>query len=317
MPAPLSPQEMNIRILLENVPFDIHFNGMHVRVVRMTNVIGNRLSWEIPFHAHESYEFHYISAGEGYIDIENTGFEVKEGDFYITAPYVRHRQTSHSTLIMEEYCLECMIDLEDADARREGDRDITQDEMRQLRILTTHSLYTHFKYTEEMMGNFHRIEDLLAEEPFGRWMKIEALLTLTLLDSLRIARSLYRAERQAEPMNAEKSRIIRIKNYLDSNLCQPITIQDVAKEFYLSPRQVDRILVKEYGMTFHQYLTNLRMKMAIHLLEEGQNTAGEVALDAGFSSYQQMYRVLRRNGYRSPGQMTGRNAGNVRKGGHL
>lgn len=300
MNAPLSLNELNCNILMENVPFDIHFNGLHIRIVRYTKIHNNNRQWIIPFHAHESYEFHYISSGEGYIDIENSGFIVKKGDFYITVPYVRHRQSSSTDNIMEEYCVECKIDLRDSQPYDKTERDITEEEIRQLKIFSGNSMYTHFTYTEDMMNNLSQIGELLAENTFGSLLKTQALLTLTLLDSLRIAHSLYQANKQNVMLNSENSRIIRIKNYLDGNLCTPITIQDVAKVFYLSPRQLDRILIREYGMSFNKYLMNLRMNMAIRLLERGEDTVSNIAVDSGFSSYQQMYRVLKRNKYSSP-----------------
>ena len=65
---------------------------------------------------------------------------------------------------------------------------------------------------------------------------------------------------------------------------------------YVSPRQLDRIIIKGFGMSFYQYLTNLRMNMAIRLLKQTEDTITDIAEKSGFSSYQHLYRVLKRNG---------------------
>ena len=103
MQSYLPPEGIHSVDLMNNVPFELHFNGIRLRIVRVSRVCDNTIPWIIPYHAHEKFEFHYVSGGKGYIDIENSGFEVVKGDFFITAPYVRHRQSSHSTSIMEEF----------------------------------------------------------------------------------------------------------------------------------------------------------------------------------------------------------------------
>lgn len=301
MPAFLPPEEMNSLDLMKNVPFEVHFNGIRLRIVRFSHVCENIKPWVIPYHAHENFEFHYVSAGEGYIDIENSGFNVVKGDFFITAPYVRHRQSSHASSIMEEYCIECMIDYPETlpdDAK-------TAEDLRRFKILSARSLYTHFICTEKMMNTLHEIEDLLKVDERGHWMMIQVMLLEMIVESLSIASSLYETEKHVEVSDVDTSRIFRIKNYMDSNVCNPINIQMVAKAFYISPRQLDRILQKHFGMSFHQYLTQLRVKTALRMLQQNDSRIEDVALDAGFSSYQQMYRVLRRFGYDSPKKLRG------------
>ena len=136
----LPVDQLNCESLCENVPFDISFNSTDFRIIRLSHVYDNHQQWVIPFHAHESYEFHYISSGEGYIDIEDETFFVRRGDFYITAPYVRHKQSSSAKNIMEEYCVECKIDLETNQVFSQNGRDITKDEIKQLKVFTTNSI---------------------------------------------------------------------------------------------------------------------------------------------------------------------------------
>jgi len=292
----LSADQLNFDSLCENVPFDIAFNGTNFRIVRLTHVHNNCQPWMIPYHAHESYEFHYISSGEGNISIEDETFFVQKGDFYITAPYVRHKQCSSAKNIMEEYCIECKIDL-DASQRLNNGRDITSDEIRNLKLFTRNSIYMHYKYTEEMINNFHKIQELNEKALSGYLLKIEILLLEILIDSLQIAVSIQQTDKNNFFTSKEHSRLIKIKNYLDSNLCSDIRIQDVSRVFCLSPKQLNRIILKGFGMSFYQYLTNLRMNMAIRLLMQTEDTISDIAEKSGFSSYQHLYRVLKRNGY--------------------
>lgn len=295
MGALLNPQSMNAKVLLDNVPFDIHFNGLTLHIIRFSQICSNKQSWVIPFHAHESYEFHYISAGEGHVDIEAAGLEVKKGDFYITAPYVRHKQASLSSSIMEEYCVECQITWSD-----DTDRDICADDIRQLKELSAHSFFSHFKSTDEMQEDLLRIEKYLKNDEFGQWLNIQMLLVSVLVNSLCIAASQSQSKTQYIAVNFEKQRFTRIINYLDGHLCSAVSVNDVADAFHLSSRQLDRILLKNCGMTFYKYLTELRLKMALQMIGQGQESMQTVALSSGFTGYQQLYRVLKRNHYPCP-----------------
>ena len=80
----LPVDQLNCESLCENVPFDISFNSTDFRIIRLSHVYDNHQQWVIPFHAHESYEFHYISSGEGYIDIEDETFFVRRFLYYRT-----------------------------------------------------------------------------------------------------------------------------------------------------------------------------------------------------------------------------------------
>lgn len=304
MQSYLPPEGIHSIDLMNNVPFEVHFNGIRLRIVRFSRVCDNTMPWIIPYHAHENFEFHYVSGGQGYVDIENSGFEVVKGDFFITAPYVRHRQSSHASSVMEEYCIECMIDYPEDMPEDEN----TAEELRRFKTLSARSLYTHFTCTEKMMSTLREIEELLRLDGQGQGLMIKLLLLEVLIGSLTIASSLYETEKRTEA-DMDSLRIFRIKNYLDSNICNPINIQTASKFFYISPRQLDRILQKYYGMSFHQYLTRLRVKTALHMLQQDDMRIEDVALAAGFSSYQQMYRVLKRFGYDSPKKLRGEKNG--------
>ncbi len=305
MQSYLPPEGIHSVDLMNNVPFELHFNGIRLRIVRVSRVCDNTIPWIIPYHAHENFEFHYVSGGKGYIDIENSGFEVVKGDFFITAPYVRHRQSSHATSIMEEFCIECMIDYPENIPEDES----TAEELRRFRILSARSLFTHFTCTDKMMGTLYEIENMFRADGQGHGLMIKLLLLEVLIASLSIASSLYETEKRTEVTDMDSLRIFRIKNYIDSNICNPINIQTASKAFYISPRQLDRILQKRFGMSFHQYLTRLRVKTALQMLQQDDMRIEDVARGAGFTSYQQMYRVLKRFGYDSPKKLRGEKNG--------
>ena len=198
---------------------------------------------------------------------------------------------------MEEYALECKINFNHVSELNSNKKDISEEEIRQIKVFTTNEVYTHYKSTDDMLEIWRTIESMKDDTSFGHMLQRKALLLKLLLDSLQVALSIQDTNKNGAFSSKEQFRLIKIKNYLDGNLCSDITIHDVAKEFYLSPRQLDRIILKGFGCSFYQYLIGLRMNMAIRLLKQTDDTIVNIAAKSGFSSYQHLYRVLKRNGY--------------------
>ena len=91
-----------------------------------------------------------------------------------------------------------------------------------------------------------------------------------------------------------------IKNYLEANYTQNITVKDCARILYLSERQIDRILIKVINETFHEMLTKTRVNIGINLMRTTDYSVDMVAAEAGFSGYRQMLRSFKRYGVEQP-----------------
>ena len=70
--------------------------------------------------------------------------------------------------------------------------------------------------------------------------------------------------------------------YIDSNYRREITLQEIGTKFYLSEAHLSRVLKKELGMSFTEYVRTLRLNHASDLLKNSQIPITEVALESGF-----------------------------------
>ena len=98
-------------------------------------------------------------------------------------------------------------------------------------------------------------------------------------------------------------RAVSIRNYLESNLMNDITIRDCANVFYLSRRHIDRIMKEEYSETFYQYLQRLRTEVAVRLLASTNMSVDEIAEKSGFGSYRNMIRSFKRLQMKNPSEI--------------
>lgn len=75
------------------------------------------------------------------------------------------------------------------------------------------------------------------------------------------------------------------KNYIDTNYHkEALSLQDVADEFKISPAYLSRLLRQELGVSFIDYLTQVRIKRAIDLMDDPFIKMYEVSEKVGYSS---------------------------------
>lgn len=94
--------------------------------------------------------------------------------------------------------------------------------------------------------------------------------------------------------NHLNNRIHALQNHLLKNLEEPHTIDSLAYNFNMSPRNLTRIFKKETGITVGAYLENLRVEKAIALLKEG-NKVLATTLACGLKSPNQLRNLLKKH----------------------
>lgn len=77
--------------------------------------------------------------------------------------------------------------------------------------------------------------------------------------------------------------VIRSKKFIDCNFSDPISLDDIAGEAYLSKFHFIRLFRNCYGVTPHQYLIRVRVAAAKTLLRSGIPIA-EACYAVGFGS---------------------------------
>jgi transcriptional regulator GlxA family with amidase domain len=78
------------------------------------------------------------------------------------------------------------------------------------------------------------------------------------------------------------------------NLGRPLTVQVLAKQVAMSPRNFARIFTKEMHITPAKYVERLRVEIVRRRLEETQHSLKRIAGDCGFGSVKSMREVFQR-----------------------
>ncbi|MGC6767996.1 AraC family transcriptional regulator [Enterococcus sp. LJL51] len=92
-------------------------------------------------------------------------------------------------------------------------------------------------------------------------------------------------EKEVQPKQATENTLIEdLMNYVSENLSEPLTLDDVAKEFFVSKYYISRTFKSSTGFTFHNYVLKKKLLYAKQLLVTYKNS-NEIYLQCGFKSY--------------------------------
>lgn len=85
---------------------------------------------------------------------------------------------------------------------------------------------------------------------------------------------------------------------IDARLCRgfttDITPEQLSDEFYISARQINRYILKQYGQTFLQRRTELRLNAAEKLLRKTDKPIGSISQEVGYHSINTFYSAFKK-----------------------
>lgn len=105
-----------------------------------------------------------------------------------------------------------------------------------------------------------------------------------------------------EDRQSEVSRNIidRAAEYMKQNFAGPLSLESLADQYYLNPTYFSRMFRQYMGVTFTDYLIELRMEQAKKLLRQGKYRVYEVSRRVGYTSDKYFCRVFKQYTGQSP-----------------
>ncbi|MFH0921965.1 MAG: PocR ligand-binding domain-containing protein [Fibrobacterota bacterium] len=91
-----------------------------------------------------------------------------------------------------------------------------------------------------------------------------------------------------------KSQIVfYAENHIKNHLCEPLTLDDIARASFTSKRSLTRIFAMETNMTVLDYVNKAKIARACELLADDSIKISTAAFDCGFGSIQQFNRLFK------------------------
>ena len=226
-------------------------------------------------HCHDTYEILYVLNGFGSFVVEGTSFDIKPGTLIVIRPFEYHSMQLASGSTYERYVIHFSEDYLVNDAR---------DLLHNILEGTEGSgkLYTATSLSKNVLPVFERF-DTSGSLPDNE----KSIYVKMLLSEMMVFLSVSDGEEIAINEAELGARVIR---YLNENIYRNISLDTLARRFFVSKYYLCRAFKKHNGISVHGYVTQKRVLYAKQLIEQGETASG-AAYKVGFGDYSAFYRA--------------------------
>ena len=229
-------------------------------------------------HCHEGYELLYVVRGDGRYVIEGEEYILSPQSLLLIPPHSFHYIKVNYAKEYERYVInfqEDILPMEVKDCLNGMFADKEQ--------------YGRFYQGDNVPSCVSQAVAALSEctqmsEEFAKCYIVSFLSAVL----LRLSLNEPQLKRLMSPSLG--SRVVR---YLNAHLTEDVSLDAVAKNFFVSKFHLCRAFKEYNGVSVLQYITEKRVMYARHLMDRGE-TAVNAASKAGFGDYSSFYRAHRR-----------------------
>ncbi|MFD0961295.1 helix-turn-helix transcriptional regulator [Paenibacillus chungangensis] len=237
-------------------------------------------------HYHSFYEVYYMLSGSRLYFIRDRSYTVEQGDLVFIHKYELHKtmpngQPEHERILLH---------FTDESLRQYAG------EMAELLLSPFHAPSHVFRLPAGLQLDadalFRRmLHEVRTEEP-GFQLLIRQGMTELLLIVARYLRSHEPAPfRHASSIHAK---ISEVTSYINANYREPLRLESVSKEHFISPHYLSRMFKQITGFAFTDYIAITRMKEAERLLKESTDSISSIAGQVGYDNFSHFGKTFKR-----------------------
>ncbi|WP_167278793.1 AraC family transcriptional regulator [Paenibacillus lupini] len=246
-------------------------------------------------HWHTTLEINYISRGSGYYLINGMRYDFQEGDIILINSNDLHRAFENEELIMtvimfdpayfaleQRYDTELLIPFREIGMRFDNLLD------------RGHPMLTRLGGAiEEMRSEFSR------REPH-----YEAIVRSQLVQFMAFVNRYFAKEKDRRSSHIRGMETIReVLNQIEADIAYPWTLKELAATAHLSPSRFSALFVQTVGTSPMDYLIQLRLSVAVNLLETTDKKIIEVAEECGFRNLSNFNRLFKQHIGKMPSEL--------------
>ena len=223
-------------------------------------------------HYHPYYELAYIEHGSCRFFIEDTMFDLHDGDFLLIPP-----QVFHFTRYLFGSCLRCGIYFRAGDLESELISHFPDgaDFLSQVRI---------FQVPTDARREIGRIIMRMAAEDRGFDERSPLMLRLQLQELLLLcSRVCLLLTETPASIHTTDRQVLLAARYINEHFRQQISAADIAAAAGFSPNYLSRKFREAAGIGVHDYLVFIRLRSAAFELISTSDSVTDIALRNGFS----------------------------------
>ncbi len=234
-------------------------------------------------HIHDCYELYYsISGGKQFL-IDNRFYSIAPGDLFIINQYESHKLAQIDNQLHERIVFSIHPDFTKRISTEETDLDYCfthRDDQFQHKLSLNKEQQNRFLYYVNKIGSARGFAHDIVEQ--AAFMELMVMINSLLRTATgEAAGNTYQYSQQVDD----------ILLYINRNISHPITVEQLAENFFLSESYICRIFKQATGTTVGKYITARRISIAKALLSEGLSV-NETFEKSGFGDYSNFFKAF-------------------------
>ncbi len=234
-------------------------------------------------HIHDCYELYYSVSGGKQFLIDNRFYSIAPGDLFIINQYESHKLTQIDNQLHERIVLSIHPDY----TKRLSTEETNLDEcftdrgpaFRHKLSLSKEQQKRFLYYVKKITSAAGYAHDIVEQAAF-----MELLVFINTLSNANAAEA-------ASGEFKYNHQVDEFLTYINQNIGQPITVEQLAENFFLSESYICRIFKQATGTTIGKYVNARRISIAKAALNGGATVA--VAFEkSGFGDYSSFFKAF-------------------------
>ena len=273
---------IDIEIEMENLKLEFLLNDCFKK--------GSELGGNF-MHSHSWFELHIITESPMNIQTKEQKYNLQPRDLLIIPPFTEHKILTASDGIQFVFG----INISD------NGKEFNENLYNMISSFFNRLQCTHIKNQTELVKIANDLYKDLFERDIGLLYRLKMHLTrllFNLYDNLSVITvgNVFKNDLSPDKIDKYKNTNMRtyfIDSYMSEHFRENITLEDLAGKIFLSTKQLNRIIKKQYNQTFYQRLTSLRLNEAKKLLRETNLSVEEIAYFVGYSTHTGFYKAFK------------------------
>ncbi len=222
---------------------------------------------------HDRYEILYITGGSGRYISEGVGLPIDPGALFIAHPF------EYRTTEIDDGASYCCYTIRFLPT---GLSDTSRKMLEQMTATDSSMYYAPGSVSSSVDAVFDRFYVAASLPEREKRAFVEAVLSeLIILLSAAVGDNSY---------SSEDNLTTRVTGYINSNLQRDLSLDALARRFFVNKYYLCRTFKSQSGISIHNYINRKRVLYAKQLIDSGE-TASRAAYRVGFGDYSAFYRA--------------------------
>lgn len=251
-----------------------------------------------PVHMHEYMQINYIYKGKARHMINGTEFNVMKGDIFVIPPYVPHLITPEPGERAEIYEFEFMPEFINQNFKEFKNAESFLDFAYIEPFLVSENLVKPRlnlvgKVQVEVEADLNScLKEYMGKKP-GFVLLIKSLLLKILVVVGREFTTYLENSKSRSIYDRHRDAIMGAIQYIEENFRNDLSVDEVARQYMLSPSYFSYLFKSITSKTFTEYLNGLRISCALELLKKTDKRVLEICYEVGFNNVNHFNRMFK------------------------